>query len=143
MTLLTPTTMYNKTRNALYSTPPSSSICSSVNPVKRLFRPTVAAKVMYGASETIVSSPVKPVSRRPMVLVGPIVAVRGIVNVFVNVLEAFGANLSTSVRAISNGVGKPPKPDILVSCFREVTGRREYVRGSVDVVFENGRGSPL
>jgi hypothetical protein len=43
---LTPTTIYRSTRRARYSTPPSSSICSSVKPVNRLFLPTVAANEM-------------------------------------------------------------------------------------------------
>lgn len=39
---LTATTMMSKTLSALYSTPPNSSICSSVNPKNLEFRPTIA-----------------------------------------------------------------------------------------------------
>ena len=55
----------------------------------------------------------------------PIEFVRGIVMVFVSVMAAFGKNLLMTILSISNGVGKPPKPDILVSGLWEIEGRTE------------------
>jgi len=55
--------------------------------------------------------------------------VRGIVIVLETVMEALGKNLSTAIRIISNGVGKPPNPDNFVSGLCDIEGRTEYVRG--------------
>lgn len=50
-------------------------------------------------------------------------------------MDAFGKNRSIPIRMSSKGVGKPPKPDILVSGRCEMEGRREYVLGkAADVV---------
>jgi hypothetical protein len=50
-------------------------------------------------------------------------------------MDALGKNRSIAIRIISKGVGKPPKPDILVSGRWEMEGRKEYVLGkAADVV---------
>lgn len=111
-------TMNKRTLSALYSTPPSSFICSSVNPVNLLFLPTVAAKEMYGTSLALASD--GSIVPRP-----PIVAVRGMLMVLVRPCELCGKTYWTAVLTISKGVGNPPKPDNRVSGLRVTEGRRE------------------
>lgn len=129
-------TIQSKTRKALYSTPPSSSICSAVRPSNRLFRPTTAAKVMYGTS--LSTGPSRPSGARAPL--PPMVFVRGMVSVRVTDLVALGKNRLNRDFASERGVGKPPKSlrrgsgrDCIVDA-----GRREYVRGKEDVVAVRG-----
>lgn len=121
---LTAMTIMSRTLSALYSTPPNSSICSSVNPWNLEFLPTMAWNVMYGASFASPSVTPDAMVPRPAIEL-----VRGIVIVLDIFIEAFGKNRSKPIRRISKGVGNPPKPESFVSGRCEMEGRTEYVRG--------------